>query len=456
MKYTYIITIILVITHFSAHSQKNDLKSLTNEVHILINNLEDNRTELHGLNRENSNLRRRVTVLHNKNRDLRLKIESLKNDLLIANRQLQIDSLLILIVPKKIDTLKLKLLNRKIIPLETTIKMKDENEYLIKRLQENKNVFFKLQKAKSDLIKELNGQIKYIDLLTNNIDNLNQQNEQLSGTSKNLILANSKLELANQKHLITKTKLSKTIKEKNLLMLFSLIILILAAIAFWQAKKAKQQRKKAEQQTKYIKAQQKELSHRIKNNLQELNSYLDIQKLKTTNETTKQELSKSQQLIVTFGNIHKFLYKNDNPEMVNIQDYFRQFIGELISAAPTIKNQIKTSIQISDVKLPTQQVFYMALAINELITNAFKYAYQGVENPELFIHFNYAENGNSELIVKDNGCGLPNDYNERIENSMGTYIIKTNVEQLYGSMNIQTGKQGTTYNIKLDLSQKVA
>lgn len=97
----------------------------------------------------------------------------------------------------------------------------------------------------------------------------------------------------------------------------------------------------------------KELSHRIKNDLQELNSYLDIQKLKATNEITKQELSKSQQLIVTFGNIHKFLYKNDNPEMVNVQTYFKQFIDDLVSAAPTIKNRLKTNIQISDVKLPT-------------------------------------------------------------------------------------------------------
>jgi two-component sensor histidine kinase len=374
----------------------------------------------------------------------------------------------------------------------------DDTKIIIKKLQEDKALFHESESKIKNLTKELNTKIKLSDSLTNminivttNNENLlnfsvdlelensklkdendkhlttqlklknsikrkNSQTDSLLKISTNLELENSKLEDENEKHLITQLKLSETIKEKNLILLFAIIALILAGIAFWQAITVNKQREKAEQQNKIIKMQQKELSHRIKNNLQELNSYLDIQKQKTTNETTKQELSKSQQLIVTFGNIHKFLYRNDSPEMVNIQDYFKQFIGELINAAPTIKNRIKTSIQVSDVKLPTQQVFYMALAINELITNAFKYAYNNIDNPELLVQFNYAKNGNSELVVKDNGCGLPADYNERIENSMGTYIIETNVEQLYGSMDIQTGKQGTTYNIKLDLSKKVA
>jgi two-component sensor histidine kinase len=88
----------------------------------------------------------------------------------------------------------------------------------------------------------------------------------------------------------------------------------------------------------------------------------------------------------------------------------------------------------------------IGLIINELLTNAFKYAFPDGTPGRVRIFLQRGEGENCSLRVEDNGIGLPESYTADAEKSLGLYIVRLLAEQLDGSVEI-IRNNGTTFRV---------
>jgi len=101
--------------------------------------------------------------------------------------------------------------------------------------------------------------------------------------------------------------------------------------------------------------------------------------------------------------------------------------------------------------LDVSQAIPCGLILNELITNSYKHAFNDTENPVISISLK-KKNGRIALEVKDNGKGLPSDFEIDRPTSLGTTLIRTLVQQLHGELKVSSGK-GARFNISFDAGE---
>ncbi|MPN64418.1 putative sensor histidine kinase pdtaS [bioreactor metagenome] len=91
----------------------------------------------------------------------------------------------------------------------------------------------------------------------------------------------------------------------------------------------------------------------------------------------------------------------------------------------------------------------LGIIINELISNALKHAFSGMENGEISVCLKKEENGNYfSLTVRDNGRGFPEDIDFRETESLGLQLVINLVDQIEGSIELNTTGQGTEFRIR--------
>ncbi|MBP1680324.1 MAG: two-component system sensor histidine kinase [Proteobacteria bacterium] len=174
----------------------------------------------------------------------------------------------------------------------------------------------------------------------------------------------------------------------------------------------------------------KELNHRVKNNMQMIVSLVRLQKDEISDETLQDILQTVHNRINAMSHLHELLYKQETILHVNAYDYFSLLMEEFEDSSEkdiAIHFDIKTDLKID-------QAMYCGLILNELVTNAFKYAFpNGTGN----IHILLDKMGTHyRLRVYDDGVG----YNEeKISNSLGLVLVKTlALQQLRGEMRIDS------------------
>ena len=174
----------------------------------------------------------------------------------------------------------------------------------------------------------------------------------------------------------------------------------------------------------------KELNHRVKNNMQTIVSLIRLQSDEIEDKKYKDILSTIQNRISAMGHLHELLYQKDNMSHINAYEYFSIIIDEL---KYTYDNKVSVSLDIKT-ELKLQQAIYCGLILNELMTNAFKYAFPEKEgNIEVSLH---KEDELIKLIVKDDGIGYEK---QQKPNSLGLILIDTlTKKQLNGEVNIKS------------------
>ncbi|CAA6817798.1 MAG: Sensory transduction histidine kinase [uncultured Sulfurovum sp.] len=184
----------------------------------------------------------------------------------------------------------------------------------------------------------------------------------------------------------------------------------------------------------------KELNHRIKNNLMMIISLLKLQIKRTKNTETTSSLLVTKNRIESISKLYEMLLLNDESLNLNTELYL-QGICNNISMGFVKDININYDIQHN---LKIDNLIYIGLIVNELITNSFKYAFdEKEEKGEISI---VIQNNRDTIIasITDNGKG----FKERRKNSLGLSIVKILVEgQLEGSLTINS-KEGTNVQIK--------
>jgi len=200
----------------------------------------------------------------------------------------------------------------------------------------------------------------------------------------------------------------------------------------------------------------KEIHHRVKNNLQIISSLLYLQSKPIIDKTTLGLFQDSQNRIKSMALIHEKLYQSKDFARINFDEYTNSLVDYLKRSYNNTELTIKNYININtEINLNLDTAICCGLIVNELMTNAYKYAFpyewgkQKSITEELKIEINSdIEEGNRyTLSVTDNGIGIPEDLDIQNSASLGLKIVNSMVNQLEGSVEILRNR-GTQFLIK--------
>ncbi len=188
----------------------------------------------------------------------------------------------------------------------------------------------------------------------------------------------------------------------------------------------------------------KEIHHRVKNNLQIINGLLFMQFKDNNDEKMKAQLKQSQERIKSMALVHNKLYESDSTVHVYIKEYIKDLAGDILKTNTPTGKSIQLNIEENEaVNLSLDTSVSLGLILNELITNACKYAFAGKENGHINIVIN-KQDRSYQLIVKDDGSGLADDFHQK--NSMGLRLVTNLSKQLGGQAKFENNS-GTVVTI---------
>lgn len=207
-------------------------------------------------------------------------------------------------------------------------------------------------------------------------------------------------------------------------------------------------RKKAEEKVKQSLREKevllKEVHHRVKNNLQVISSILSLQSSYVTDKRTIDLLKESQNRIKSMSFIHEILYQTRDFSNINFSEYIVNLAGNLLQSYSRTNN-IKMHQDVGNVFLNLDLAIPCGLIINELVSNALKYAFPDKNDGEISIVVK--QSGDFVNIdIGDNGTGLPQNIDYRNTESLGLQLVMTLVEQIEGDITLKGGK-GTNFSI---------
>ena len=189
----------------------------------------------------------------------------------------------------------------------------------------------------------------------------------------------------------------------------------------------------------------KEVHHRVKNNLQVISSILNLQSSYVDDPKTLEILRESQQRIKSMSFIHETIYRTSDFSRLEFMDYLKTIISNLIQSYRSAKTRIDFVSEMHSVGLNLDQAIPCGLIINELVSNALKYAFKGRDHGTLTVKLN-EEEGVVELAVIDDGIGLPADFAFEKNNSLGIQLVYALLDQLDATVKVNQ-TEGTQFFI---------
>jgi len=189
----------------------------------------------------------------------------------------------------------------------------------------------------------------------------------------------------------------------------------------------------------------KEIHHRVKNNLQIISSLLSLQASKLSSDDMASILKESQTRVKSMALVHEELYQSDDFSRIDFADYTHRLTTSLFHTYRTDTTPITLAVDVENVFLTVDTAIPCGLVINELVTNALKYAFRGRESGN--VHIRLAREGEGYLLsVADDGIGLPGGIDPDTAESLGLQLVNTLTRQLGGTLAV-TRDNGTQFTL---------
>jgi two-component sensor histidine kinase len=236
-------------------------------------------------------------------------------------------------------------------------------------------------------------------------------------------------------------------KKIVLLTILSVFLVVLAAAFTYLIQRLRTQKWQIGAQRQRLEVMLRELHHRVKNNLQIVSSLLSLQSYRSDNQHTTAILQESQQRVQAMSLIHQRLYKEGALSTVNIREFLDDLTASLLASYGYDKNSFDLQIEVGSEHLDIDHALPIGLIVNELVTNAFKYAYHGIDQPSLRISL---LQGNIDIVlcVRDNGVGMNEEKWNKGQESFGKQLIVALCHQLRARQQLTAG-DGTGFIITI-------
>ncbi len=194
----------------------------------------------------------------------------------------------------------------------------------------------------------------------------------------------------------------------------------------------------------------KESNHRIKNNLQLITSFMNLQLSNVKDEQTRNILTDSTNRVTSISLLHDYLFKSSKLNVVNVQEYLYKIIDHIKVTLQTDSSKIKVSKDIDNFEINSGLAISLGLVVNEIITNAVKHAFKNQH--EKIISLELKQKGdNILLVIRDNGIGMEKNIDFEKASTLGFQILHALVTQHKGTIEYNI-KNGTEFLINLPLT----
>ncbi|WP_198174894.1 sensor histidine kinase [Spirosoma arboris] len=249
---------------------------------------------------------------------------------------------------------------------------------------------------------------------------------------------------AQQKELALRAE--NLLAQKRSMLAMSALLLVTAAMSVVFFRLYRKNQRISRQNAELVKEQ----NHRVKNNLQVVSSLLSLQSNRLDDETARTAVGESQMRVETMAILHRRLYDSDALAQVNLQEYIPELVDIVLQTYGNIHIQPLYDIEL--IELSADRALALGLLLNELTTNACKYAFPSHSDPVFRISCQH-KNNQIKLCVADNGAGfappLLTDLSSKSQLSFGMRLIQMQVEQLRGSYQF-TNSGGTLFTLKFN------
>jgi PAS domain S-box-containing protein len=195
-----------------------------------------------------------------------------------------------------------------------------------------------------------------------------------------------------------------------------------------------------------------EIHHRVKNNLQIIDSLLGMQSEKLPDETTVSVLKESQNRVKSMALIHQILYESLDFSRIDFSSFIQLLTDNLSISYALDAEKIVIAIDADQVHLPIDISIPLALILNELCTNAMKYAFPRNRKGKIKIYLKLQTSGQLLVSVSDNGVGIPGDLDIENTTSLGLQLVQLLSEQISAELTIHR-KKPTCFTLKVPLQQ---
>jgi two-component sensor histidine kinase len=189
-----------------------------------------------------------------------------------------------------------------------------------------------------------------------------------------------------------------------------------------------------------------EIHHRVKNNLQVISSLLDLQSQHIEEPATLELFRESCNRIRAMALVHETLYKFKDFAKINFTEYIENLSSYLFSAYGVNVENINLELDIDDVTLNVDTAIPCGLIINELVSNALKYAFPNKAEGKIYIALHFDEDKIYTLTIRDNGIGLPPNWQVSSVNSLGLKLVDILAQQLEGTLQVNS-RSGTEFSL---------
>jgi PAS domain S-box-containing protein len=193
-----------------------------------------------------------------------------------------------------------------------------------------------------------------------------------------------------------------------------------------------------------------EIHHRVKNNMQVVASLLDLQSSIIEDKQVTQVLKESQSRVHTMSIVHEALHDSDSLSEIDLQTYLFKLTTSIFQTYSVEPGKVSLNNEIENIPISINQASPLGLIVNELISNSLKYAFPDDRTGEISVSMKEISN-ELELIVSDDGIGIPEDLDWRNLNSLGLKLVRSLAEdQLGGSVEMESS-HGTKFIIKFNI-----
>jgi two-component sensor histidine kinase len=194
----------------------------------------------------------------------------------------------------------------------------------------------------------------------------------------------------------------------------------------------------------------KEIHHRVKNNLQVISSILNIQSGFISDEQALSYFKDCEIRVQSMALVHEQLYQSESLARIHLPSYLDELLSSVYGAMTRSTADITVRREIADLSLHLDQAIPVGLLVNELVSNALKYAYPDHETRPGEVSLNVVRSESSvHVCVRDWGVGL--DHTVQHTDSLGLQLVDALTAQLHGSVQFEEGDPGLVVRIQFPL-----
>ncbi len=201
----------------------------------------------------------------------------------------------------------------------------------------------------------------------------------------------------------------------------------------------------AEQQSLLL----REVNHRVANSLQLIGSLIELQARRVRDPEARGVLRRAVERVEAVSLVHRRLYTSADVEQVRMDQYLDGLIQELRSAVAAEEAGPTIRLRADPVDIKTDRAVAIGLVVNELVTNALKYAYPNGQPGDIRVDVSRTEQAGFALVVEDDGVGYPDADAAPQGSGLGNVIVAAMAKNVSGTLALDRSHKGTRFVLTL-------